>query len=128
MQVVQQQQHGVKKEALDTGPEKLVPPKESVRPLWYSTRVMQVNNQRYLLLTSLISLKFSGIGLITLDAQKYEEVWPKKRSKEKGEERKQREQNTQKVQKQRKDKKNKEEKSCPRSQNNLLITKETQQV
>ena len=42
MQVVQQPQHGDKKEALDTGPDKLVPPKESVRPLWYSTRVMQV--------------------------------------------------------------------------------------
>ena len=55
MQVVQQQQHGVNREALDTGPEKLVPPKESVRPLWYSTRVMQVNNHRYLLLTTLIS-------------------------------------------------------------------------
>ena len=57
MQVVQQQQHGVNREALDTGPEKLVPPKESVRPLWYSTRVMQVNNRRYslLVLTTLIS-------------------------------------------------------------------------
>merc|ERR1719285_523943 len=43
MQVVQQPQHGVKKEALDTGPDKLVPPKESVRPLWYSTRVMQAD-------------------------------------------------------------------------------------
>jgi len=44
MQVVQQQpQQGVKKEALDTGPDKLVPPKESVRPLWYSTRVMQAD-------------------------------------------------------------------------------------
>ena len=43
MQVVQQPpQQEVKKEALDTGPDKLVPPKESVRPLWYSTRVMQV--------------------------------------------------------------------------------------
>ena len=43
MQVVQQQpQQGVKKEELDTEPGKLVPPKESVRPLWYSTRVMQV--------------------------------------------------------------------------------------
>jgi len=43
MQVVHQPQHGVTKEALDTGPDKLVPPKESVRPLWYSTRVMQAD-------------------------------------------------------------------------------------
>jgi len=44
MQVVQQQpQQGVKKEELDTEPGKLVPPKESVRPLWYSTRVMQAD-------------------------------------------------------------------------------------
>lgn len=44
MQLVQQQpQPGAKKEVLNTEPDKLVPPKESVRPLWYSTRVMQAD-------------------------------------------------------------------------------------
>ena len=44
MQVVQQQQQGVRMEPVDSRPvDKLIPPKESVRPLWYSSRVMQVS-------------------------------------------------------------------------------------
>ena len=44
MQVVQQQQQGVRMEPVDTRPvDKLIPPKEFVRPLWYSSRVMQVS-------------------------------------------------------------------------------------
>ena len=45
MQVVQQQQQqGVRMEPVDLRPvDKLIPPKESVRPLWYSSRVMQVS-------------------------------------------------------------------------------------
>lgn len=45
MQVVQQQQQqGVRMEPVDSRPvDKLIPPKESVRPLWYSSRVMQAD-------------------------------------------------------------------------------------
>ena len=75
----------------------------------------------YELWTILLS---SGIALITLDGQEYEENWPKKETQEEKGKRRQKTPKTQKDQK--KGKKIKDKRSCPGIQ--LAIAKETEQV